>query len=116
MNTDFISENLILPERKSGMKPSDSYLILEELIQKRLLAIKPDQLVAWLDNLENTGQMTEQENKDLLALAEQLDIYSVPFTEYTFLRMRKNLYMHPSLLLSFFDALMMFFVWQVQNL
>ena len=97
------------------MKPSDSYRILEELIQKRLLAIKPDQLVAWLDNLENTGQITGQENRDLLALAEQLDIYNVPLTEYTFLRMRKNLYLHPSLLLSFFDTLMMFCVWHRQT-
>ena len=97
------------------MKPSDSYRILEELIQKRLLAIKPDQLVAWLDNLENTGQITGQENGDLLALAEQLDIYNVPLTEYTFLRMRKNLYLHPSLLVSFFDTLMMFCVWHMQT-
>ena len=97
------------------MARSDSYLVLEELIQKRLLAIKPDQLVAWLDNLENTGQITEQENKDLLTLAKQLGIYNVPLTEYTFLRMRKNLYIHPSLLLSFFHALMMFCVWHVQD-
>ena len=115
VNTDFISENLILPERESKLKPSDSYLILKELIEKRLLAIKPDQLIAWLENLEKTGQITEQENKGLLTLAEQLDIYNVPLTEYTFLRMRTNLYIHPSLLLSFFDALMMFCVWYMQD-
>ena len=84
-------------------------------MQKRLLAIQPEQLVAWLDNLENTGQITGQENKDLLKLAEQLDIYNLPLTEYTFLRMRKNLYLHPSLLLSFFDALLVFFVWSMQD-
>ena len=98
------------------MPPSDSFLTLEELIQKRLLAIKPDQLIAWLDNLENTGQITEQENKDLLTFAKQLGIYNVPLTEYTFLRMRKNLYIHPSLLVSFFDALMMFCVWSMQHI
>jgi hypothetical protein len=84
-------------------------------MHKRLLAIQPEQLVAWLDNLENTGQISGQENKELLKLAEQLDIYNVPLTEYTFLRMRKNLYLHPSLLLSFFDALLVFFVWSMQD-
>jgi hypothetical protein len=98
------------------LKQSDSYLILEGLIQNRLLAIKPAQLVAWLDNLENTGQITKQENKDLLTLAEQLDIYNLPFSEYTFLRLRNDLYMHPSLLSSFLEAILMFFVWHMQDL
>ena len=97
------------------MPPSDSYLILQELIQKRLLVIQPAQLVTWLDNLETTGQITEQENKDLLTLAEQLDVYNVPLTEYSFLRMRKNLYMHPSLLVSFFDSIMIFFIWYMHE-
>lgn len=98
------------------MKESDSYPILEQLIQKRLLVLKPAQLVAWLDNLENTGQITEQENKDLLTLAEQLDIYNLPFTEYTFLRLRNDFYMHPSLLSSFFEAILMFFACAMQDL
>ena len=91
------------------MKSSDSYLILEELMQKRLLAIKPDQLGTWLDNLENTGQITKQENNDLFTLAEHLDIYTTPLTEYTFLRLRTDLYLHPSMLSSFFDTFSMWF-------
>jgi hypothetical protein len=78
------------------MKNSDSYLILEQLIQKRLLVIKPAELITWLNNLERTGQITEQENKDLLTLAEQLNIYNLPLTEYTFLMLRTDLYLHPS--------------------
>jgi hypothetical protein len=80
------------------MKNSDSYLILEQLIQKRLLVIKPAELITWLNNLERTGQITEQENKDLLTLAEQLNIYNLPLTEYTFLMLRTDLYLHPSML------------------
>ena len=80
-------------------------------MQKRLLAIKPAQLVTWLNNLENTGQITEQESKDLLTLAEQVDIYNLPFTECTFLLLRTNLYLHPSML-----SLLMLFVGYVQDL
>ena len=98
------------------MKSSDSYLIVKGLIEKRLLAIKPVQLVAWLDNLENTGQINEQENKDLLTLAEQVDIYNLPFTEYTFLRVRDDLYLHPCMLSSFLDAISVFFIWYMQDL
>lgn len=80
------------------MKTSESYLILEDLMQKRLLVIQPDGLISWLNNLENTGQITEQENKDLLTLAKLLNIYNVPNTEYSFMRLRTNLYLHPCLL------------------
>ena len=80
------------------MKSSESYLILEQLIQKRLLVIKPAGLITWLNNLESTGQITEQEGKDLLTLAEQLNVYNLPFTEYTFLLLRTDLYLHPSML------------------
>ena len=80
------------------MKKSDSYLILEGLIQKRLLVIKRSELVTWLNNLENTGQITAQESKDLLTLAEQLNIYNLPLTEYSFLFLSTDLYLHPSML------------------
>ena len=80
------------------MKKSDSYLILEQLIQKRLLVIKPAGLITWLNNLESTGQITEQESKELLTLAEQLNIYNLPLTEYSFLLLRTDLYLHPSML------------------
>ena len=80
------------------MPASDSYLILEQLIQKRLLVIKPAVLIIWLHNLESTSQITAQESKDLLTLAEQLNIYNVPLTEYSFLLLRTDLYLHPSLL------------------
>ena len=79
------------------MKKSDSYLILEQLIQKHLLVIKPAELITWLNNLESTGQITEQENKDLITLAEQLNIYNLHMTEYSFLLLRTDLYLHPSM-------------------
>lgn len=78
------------------MKKSDSYLILEELIQKRLLVIKPAELITWLNNLESTGQITAQESKDLLTLAEQLNIYNLPLTEYSFLFLSTDLDLNPS--------------------
>ena len=80
------------------MKKSESYLILEELMQKRLLVIQPDGLISWLNNLENTGQITEKEGKDLRTLAELLNIYNIPFTEHSFMRLRTNLYLHPSMI------------------
>lgn len=79
------------------MKKSDSYLILEGLIRKRLLVIKPTELIVWLNNLENTAQITAQESKDLLTLAEQLNIYNLPSTEYSFMLFLTNLYVHPSI-------------------
>ncbi len=85
------------------LKKSDSYLILEQLIQKRLLVIKPAGLITWLNNLENTGQITEQESKDLLTLAEQMNIYNLSFTEYTFLLLRTDLYLHPSMMPTLVD-------------
>jgi hypothetical protein len=77
---------------------SESYLILEQLMQKRFLVIKPPILITWLNNLENTGQITEQESKDLLTLAEQLNIYDLPFAEQSFLMLRTDLYLHPCIL------------------
>lgn len=80
------------------MKKSDSFLIVEQLIQKRLLVIDPAGLMTWLNNLENTGQITGQEHKNLLRLAEHLDIYNVHFTEHSFMLLHNNLYLHPSML------------------
>ena len=105
-----------------GWKKSDSYLILEQLIQKRLLVIKPAELITWLNNLENTGQITEQESKDLLTLAEQLNIYNLPLTEYSFMLLSTNLYLHPSMLLTLgyeqkvSGQLLRFLIRHVQNL
>jgi hypothetical protein len=80
------------------LQKSDSYLILEQLIQNRLLCIKPAELITWLNNLESKGQISEQESQDLLTLAEQLNIYSLPFTECSFLFLHTDLYLHPSTL------------------
>jgi hypothetical protein len=67
-------------------------------MQKRLLVIQPDGLISWLNHLENTWQISEQESKDLLALADLLNIYNVPFAEYSFTRLRTNLYLHPCMI------------------
>ena len=80
------------------MPPSDSYLILEGLIQKRLLVIRRVELITWVNNLENTGQISAQERKDLLTLAEKLNIYDLPLTEYSFLLVSSDWYLHPSAL------------------
>ena len=80
------------------MKESDSYLILEELIQKRLLVITPAELITRLNNLEHMGKITEQESRDLFTLAGKLSIYNVSLTEYSFRKLRTDLYLHPSLL------------------
>lgn len=80
------------------MPASDSYLILEGLIQKRLLVIRRVELITWLNNLESTGQITAQESKDLLTLAEKLNIYNLVLTEYSFLLVSSDLYLHPSTL------------------
>ena len=60
------------------MEKSDSYLILELLIKKRLLVIRRVELINWLNNLERTEQISHQESKDLLTLAEKLEIYDLP--------------------------------------
>jgi hypothetical protein len=80
------------------LPPSDSYLILEGLIQKRLLVIRRAELIIWLNNLENIAQITAQESKDLLTLAETLNIYNLLLTEYSFLLVSRDLYLHPSTL------------------
>ena len=87
-------------ERKLWLDKSESYLILEQLMQKRLLVTKPPILINWLNNLENTGQITEQESQDLLRLAEQLKIYDLPFAEQSFLMLRTDLYLHPCMLVT----------------
>lgn len=66
-------------------------------MQKRLLVIQPAGLITWLNNLENTGQITEQESRDLLILAEQLNIYDLSLSECSFM-LHNNLYLHPSML------------------
>jgi hypothetical protein len=80
------------------LKKSDTYLILEQLIQKRLLVIQPAGLITWFNNLENTGQINAQESRDLLVLAEQLDIYNASFSEHSFLLLHTNFYLHPCML------------------
>ena len=54
--------------------------------------------MTWLNNLESTGQITAQESKDLLTLAEKLNIYNLVLTEYSFLLVSSDLYLHPSTL------------------
>jgi hypothetical protein len=80
------------------MEKSESYLILEHLIQKRLLVIRRVEFINWLNNLERTGQISDRESKDLLTLAEKLEIYDLPIADYPFLFLLTYLYPYPSML------------------
>ena len=57
------------------MEISDAYSILKALIEKDLLVIRQKELVEWLDRLQAKGQITEDESRDLLQLADQLKIF-----------------------------------------
>jgi hypothetical protein len=54
---------------------SDAYSIIKALIEKRLIVIRRKELVEWLDRLQAMGQITEEESKDLLQLADQHKIF-----------------------------------------
>ena len=73
---------------------------MEHLIQKRLLVIGPDEFINWLKNLDHTGQISSEERKDLLTLAEQLNIYDLPMAEYLILFAISDFYLQPFMLLS----------------
>ena len=57
------------------MENSDAYSIIKALMEKDLLVIRHKELVEWFDRLQAKGQITEQESKDLLHLADQLKIF-----------------------------------------
>ena len=59
------------------MENSDAYSIIKALIEKSLLMIRPGELVEWLDRLQAKRQITEQERKTLLQLADQLNIFEL---------------------------------------
>ena len=57
------------------MENSDAYSIIKALMKKDLLVIRQKELVEWFDRLQAKGQITEEESKDLLQLADQLKIF-----------------------------------------
>lgn len=59
------------------MENSDAYSIIKALIEKSLLVIRPKEFVEWLDRLQVKGQITAEERKDLLQLADQLNIFEL---------------------------------------
>ena len=59
------------------MENSDAYSIIKALMEKSLLVIRPKEFVEWLDRLQVKGQITEEERKDLLQLADQLNIFEL---------------------------------------
>jgi hypothetical protein len=61
---------------------SYAYSIIKALIEKNLLVIQHQGLVEWLDRLQSKGEIREEEIKDLLQLANQLQIYDVPGSEF----------------------------------
>jgi hypothetical protein len=60
---------------------SEAYSIINALMEKSLLVIQHQELVEWLDRLQSKGQITEEEIKDLLQLADELKIYDLPISE-----------------------------------
>lgn len=56
------------------MEKSDAYSIIKALMEKRLLVIRRKELVEWLDRLQVKRQITKEETKDLLQLADRLKI------------------------------------------
>jgi hypothetical protein len=63
------------------MENSDGCSIIKALMEKSLLVIRQQQFIGWLDRLQSTGQITEEEIKVLLQFAEQLKIYDIPIRE-----------------------------------
>jgi hypothetical protein len=59
------------------VETSDAYSIIKALLDKSLLVIRHKELVEWLDRLQARGQITEEESKDLLQLADQLKIFDL---------------------------------------
>ena len=57
------------------MENSDAYSIIKELIERRLLVIQRTELVGWLDRLQENGQITEEESKELLQLAHRHKVF-----------------------------------------
>ena len=50
-------------------------------MEENLLVIRHQELVGWLDRLQSTRQITEEEIRDLLQLAYQLEIYDLLMSE-----------------------------------
>ena len=59
------------------MENSDAYSIIKALMEKSLLIIRQEELIGWLSRLEARGQITEEESRDLLQLADQLRIFDL---------------------------------------
>ena len=64
------------------MVNSHSYSIIKSLIEKNLLVIQHQGLAEWLDRLQSKGEIWEEEIEDLLQLADQLQIYDVPRSDF----------------------------------
>jgi hypothetical protein len=61
---------------------SHAYSIIKSLIEKNLLVIQNQGLAEWLDRLQSKGEIWEEEIEDLLQLADQLQIYDVPRSDF----------------------------------
>ena len=59
------------------MENSDAYSIIKALMEKSLLIIRHKELGEWLDRLQAKWQITEEESKELLQLADQLKIFDL---------------------------------------
>ena len=61
---------------------ADSYSIIEALIEKNLLVVQRQELVEWLERLQSKGEIQEEEIDNLMPLADQLQIYDEPRSEF----------------------------------
>jgi hypothetical protein len=60
---------------------SEAYSIIKALMGKRLLVIQHQEFIEWLYRLRSKEQITEEEIKDLLQLAHELEIYDLSRSE-----------------------------------
>ena len=61
---------------------ADSYSIIKALIEKNLLVVQRQELVEWLERLQSKGEIQEEEIDNLMPLADQLQIYDEPRSEF----------------------------------
>ncbi|HZM20360.1 MAG TPA: hypothetical protein VFC02_01385 [Anaerolineales bacterium] len=71
-----------LERRIQTVENSAAYSIIKALIENDLLVIEHQGFVEWLDRLQTKGEIQEEELEDLLRLANQLQIYGVPRSEF----------------------------------
>ena len=73
--------NNLQKQRDMNMEQTDAYLILNLLLQKRLLVMPYVELLDLLNTLESQGRITIEECNELLNLGNHLKSYDKVITE-----------------------------------